>query len=801
MAKEYDFSDFDEPVKKPEYDFSDFDDKAEPELLHTIGAKVQSGTNLGFLDELSGAYEALGQKMGLKGVGNITGREESPEPSSGNWMLDAARIKGMPRIMTDAEQAKAKDFSDVYTQTRDAERNQQAEMTKAHPTTSFLSELAGGMVSLPMGGATSLGKLALEGSKIGALAGLGTSEADLTEGDIGGAIADTAIGAGIGGVVAPAAAKVLPVVGKGLKYIGGKAVDIIPGANNLIEAFKRAKAGEKIASPKALESKIEAMQGAVEKEIMPALKTIEGGKEAAAKTLQKDYQSTQKMIEDHVDDLVKLEENTQIAANVAEHKKLVQEVVDKAEAVQKLNSKQRANVKNVYEYVENEADKIGLVVDTNPAMTTFYNALKNDPTLQAKDMKSALKNIALGLKDNVSVKDYLALDRKLRDITGDPAVLKAASAAKKELRKAFNSSVDNSGRTDLSELLLDSNSKWSALDSIEAYIKNIVPEKGNMKDIVENATIATVKSFSEPRKELAVARSQNFRDLLGKVLPNKEIPQLPQQFAAPETAENVIKMLEDLGQRVEANKAFKPSPTPKADILATNPEYQQLGDLLTKNKQEVPEIFPKLFNNKGQENVASFLETPGALEEMQQLFKTSRTGTETNKVEAKIKLDQMFKVIQQQNPIKAILLKSKLADMNKGIELSEKALKKSLLDNGSLLQKVIGTGEAGLIRLGEGLGVGAKAISDVSGKTLAKTGNTLAKTGETLGKLVGQEEFMAKLPQIANHFATIGMEKYSTMLNKMQSSSPSTRKALIYTLVQEPAFRREIEKFNLEPVK
>lgn len=767
---------------KPKFDPNlPFESVDEPSLGETITGKLASGGILGFIDELAGGLEAGGQVIGLKGLG---GKLKDIGLSDEGPTLDYDTLKN------------------AYQSARNAERQQQAAMAKAHPTTSFLSELAGGAVSMPMGGgAATLGKLAVEGAKIGAIAGLGTSEADLTDGDIGGAIVDTGIGAGIGGIAAPVVSKALPIVGKGLKYVGGKAVDIIPGANDLIEAFKRARAGEKIASPKALKTKIEAMQGAIEKEVMPALKTVEGGKEAAAKTLQKDYQSTQKMIETHADDLVALEEKTQIATNAAEHKKLVQEVVDTAEDIQKLNSKQRHNVKKQYDYVENEADKAGLVVDTTPAMTTFYNTLKNDPKLKAEDMKEALKNVALGLKENASVKEYLEFYRKLRNITGDPTVLKAASAARKELRNSFNSTIDNSGRQDLSELLTDANSKWSALDTIETYIKNIVPEKDNMKDIVENATIATVKSFSEPGKELAVARSQNFRDILGKVLPNKEIAQLPQEFAAPETAASVIQKLEDLGQRVEANKAFKPSPIPKADILATNPEYQQLGDLLTKTKQKVPDIFPKIFGNKGQENVASFLETPGALEEMLQLFKASRTGVETSKVEAKIKLDQMFKAMQQENPTKAILLKSKLADMSKGIELSEKALKKTLLDNGSLLQKAIGTGEAGLIRLGEGLGAGTKAAIDLSGKALSKTGDTLVKTGETLAKLIGNDEFVAKLPEMANKFNSKGMEKYAAMLNKIHVSPPHMRKALIYTLVQEPEFRREMDKFNLEPAK
>jgi len=875
----------------------------------------------------------LNSKKNTEAVDDISGIESALRGAAQGASLGFAdeATAGVESLFTDK----------TYTQARDESRAAYEAAKNANPNTYLAGELGGGVATafipgLNLAKGASLAKMAAQGAGIGAAAGLGASEADLTEGELGGALADTAIGAGLGAVAAPVIAaipKVASLGAKGLKGTGEFLVEKTPGARSLIDSFKRAKAGEKIASKEALASKTASLQNVIEKEITPALKAVEGGEElrvksllkeigekqteidesirlglkkraegqkAKLKSLKADYEATQKSIEQHIgeevsgaydteksllaksqaeynqnlkdiekqtDKLLELQKQEQIATNTKEHHKIVQETVDTAEKIQNIHTDAQKSVKSQYDFVENEAEKSGVVVDTTKAMSTFFEILKNDTKITALEMKNALKKMAPYQKDSPSVKDYLEFKRELEKITGSDAVLTAKGAAKKDLHSAFNAAIEKSGRDDLKQILLDANRKWSALRTIEAgYIKNIVPKKDISKNFVENATIATVKSFGEPGKDLAVSRAQNFRDVLGKLLPNEEIPQLPKEFVAPETAESIIQRLDDLGARRQKIESFTPTVASREEALASNPEamkikellneleqrklanvapdksyvekalganvdytkvnekiarlkavelplgtaeglaaakqkslaanpeYQQLGDLLAKTKQEVPEVFSKLFGNQGQENVASFLETPGALEKVQQIFKNSRIGTESTKVEAQLDLDKMFDAISKTNPEQATALKAKLTDMSRGLELTEKSLKTSLLDNGSLLHKAMGTGEAAAIRLGEGLGAGSKAVSDFSGKALVKT-------GETLNKLIGNDAFVAKLPEMANHFASKGMGKFAAMLNKIHSSPIGMRKALIYTLVQEPEFRREIKKFNLEPVK
>lgn len=92
------------------------------------------------------------------------------------------------------------DLMKEYQSKRDDLRATMAKIKAANPKTFMASELGGGLVS---GGAfggvpKTMGKASLQGASMGAIAGLGGSNADLTRGDYKGAAYDTAIGTGLG---------------------------------------------------------------------------------------------------------------------------------------------------------------------------------------------------------------------------------------------------------------------------------------------------------------------------------------------------------------------------------------------------------------------------------------------------------------------------------------------------------------------------------------------------------------------------------------------------------------------------
>jgi hypothetical protein len=135
--------------------------------------KFAQGASFGLTDELAGGLEAVGSKLGMRGLGGqITDiRRESPEEDK-------------------------QSFADVYRQRRDQNRLRQEAETRAFPRTAMGSELAGAVTSGMLTGnpASLAGKVGL-GAGEAALQGFGSSEADT----LGGLARDTAVAGSLGG--------------------------------------------------------------------------------------------------------------------------------------------------------------------------------------------------------------------------------------------------------------------------------------------------------------------------------------------------------------------------------------------------------------------------------------------------------------------------------------------------------------------------------------------------------------------------------------------------------------------------
>lgn len=146
----------------------------EPEISQTESGLrgLAQGASMGFADEVSGGVEALWNKA-----------------------------KGDPGT-----------FADLYKKYRDESRANFKSAEEANPNTYMAGQIGGavGTALIPGMGGANIAKLAAQG----AAQGLGSSEADLTEGDIAGAARDTAIG-GATGAVAGAAGKALSKIPMG----------------------------------------------------------------------------------------------------------------------------------------------------------------------------------------------------------------------------------------------------------------------------------------------------------------------------------------------------------------------------------------------------------------------------------------------------------------------------------------------------------------------------------------------------------------------------------------------------------
>jgi hypothetical protein len=181
------------------------------------------GATLGFGDEAAAAIETgVAQVPGLRDVAQKL-HDPSLPPINANDASQSAVTDLVARIR--GEQAPARVG---YQERREALRQKNALAALANPKTYFGAELGGGFLAPIPGsslaqGATllpRLGQAAKTGAKIGAAAGLGTSEADLTKGELGAAANDVLRGAVVGAVAAPVAT----AVGSGLARTGQRLV-------------------------------------------------------------------------------------------------------------------------------------------------------------------------------------------------------------------------------------------------------------------------------------------------------------------------------------------------------------------------------------------------------------------------------------------------------------------------------------------------------------------------------------------------------------------------------------------------
>lgn len=180
-------------------------DRAEPEpkkygTAETAIMQGLQGATGNFLDEISGAGEAAGRAVGVKGLGGSFGdvgfSDEGPT-------LDWETLR------------------DAYRNARDKKRGVLKEQSEESPALSMGANLAGAVAS-PLNKLTGGLSLAGGGALLGGVNALGASESE----DFPGMAQDTAIGAGVGGALGKAVDVASPYIQKGIEKVGGGAKDL-----------------------------------------------------------------------------------------------------------------------------------------------------------------------------------------------------------------------------------------------------------------------------------------------------------------------------------------------------------------------------------------------------------------------------------------------------------------------------------------------------------------------------------------------------------------------------------------------
>jgi len=282
MSKKFDDNLFEDvPYDAPEMDDSLFEDVAyhEPEKMGKIEAGARGaaqGLTFDFADEIQAALEATGKDIGS--VLGLTDPVEGEEPVT----FDE---QGRPIIPKSSGKYYKERLEDIRKDYKKAAEDQ--------PVAYYGSDIAAGMLPALLtggaGAAAAVGKTAMKqgakaavkpavkaakiGGAMGLATGSGISEADLTEGDVGGFAKDVAIGgiSGAGlGAVTPALAKVGGKVARKTGEIAKGIARALPGAEAAELAFKAGTKGIGV-SQKAILDEAEKVAAKLNDKIMKVL--------------------------------------------------------------------------------------------------------------------------------------------------------------------------------------------------------------------------------------------------------------------------------------------------------------------------------------------------------------------------------------------------------------------------------------------------------------------------------------------------------------------------------------------------
>lgn len=206
---------------------------AGPTAGEALARGVGQGATLGFMDELAGVTQAAADQ-GILGT---------LFPLSKPLMYAAQIAAGRPlgeEIGGAGEEAKRRGLGPLeqYREARDAERAASARAQEAHPVEFGVAQLAGG---LPL--AVASGPSMRAATALGAAAGLGGAEGDLTRGEVLPALAQTAVGAGLGA----AGQKVGQQLARPISWLAQRAGKGVAEAAGKLQELARGRFGKEVA--------------------------------------------------------------------------------------------------------------------------------------------------------------------------------------------------------------------------------------------------------------------------------------------------------------------------------------------------------------------------------------------------------------------------------------------------------------------------------------------------------------------------------------------------------------------------
>lgn len=761
-------SDFD---PKDIHDAGDFDsadihsEQSAPEVskLESALRGAEQGSSFGLYDELAGGLSGAGRALGIK---NLGGR-----------LSDIGLAEGGPTLNPE-------ELLNAYRATRDTERTRAETAAKANPYTTAAAGLAGGL-AVPMGPLGSLFGTAAKGAPLaakvamgaknaivpGAIAGAGLSNADLTEGDIGGLAADTAAG-GVGGAVIGGA---LPMAGaalskgkemitEGAKAAGRKVMSSAEGIlpETPLEIYKRMlNEGVDVTSPEFYGKVGKEAEQTIGEVSAPMVKKIETQK--AAQEAQKVAQAADVVkLEGEIADLNQIASSamnrSQSKAQVASADELAQLAADQEsfaqEAQKKLNTVNKL-IKRQFDHNDKAVLQTGIKLDNTPIVSTLEQSML-DRGATPDDVRAVMKKVTPYFGDD-SLAAYKNLKADLYNLFNhkDYVVRGAAKQAYGQLNDMASNNLRQAGFETLANNISQTNKSWGNMRQLEdQFISNI----SKNADDIGAGTAGVIKKYANETDIAKIADQNKFEKLLknAMTIPGKQAPATGPQGTA---AEDMIHQLRSLGQRARDVKV------PEEVPLLPNPKLAQLEQQLAQVKGQVPPEITGLPMN---------MTSPEAVQkEVTNLL--PKVGTQSGNIGAEGKLDQIFNFLKNEvGPDQAQALQEKATKTAKDLKL------RSAVHGGS--DESIPTSTAGL------------ALKGVGGidKAAAKLGKALLPKAMKVQDLAKSSP--EDLTQLAGQFEATGAKPYAKVLNDASKASEVSRNAIIFGLMQQPDFRKYFNK-------
>ena len=651
---------------------------------------AQKGTTFGFNDELAAISGAVGAKKG----------------------------------------GDKRDFMDIYRDILGTVRKEQKHVEEEAPIATLGGELAGGLLTgsmLPIGAlgkgasfGSKLGQAAKVGAAYGAISGLGSSEADLTKGQVGQAAKDVA-GSAAGGAILGGG---LQTLGSGLSALGSGAMDILSSFStpkDVIETFKKSRAGI---------------------ELLGKVNEFAGKNKAIASdiidTLENLRNLSGKFMSGHINEI----EATQGKINFI---KEVNELQAKAESMIPKSAQEEADIntfkKSLNRLIQRESEKIvssgefsklPSIAPEEQALQKVTKQTAKNATKEKLELNNIMEQLRSGKFEPEQVEGLIARAKKLSEIqthyppenlpeniTGMnvqavnrqgavPIVEPIApmSQAAKPGINTMSSNISTIGRgeltpTEINDQLIQINAALKG-KNISAANKSLL---NNLKDIL-TSKLEQAGQIAGPKGEEAIAGYNAAKNAFGTVAEGQQKLGLPGYFGAR------------TGDEEKATDR----------LLGYVQQYSKEG---SKGKLKLDAVLDDLEK-----------QFPGSSQRLRSMI---QEGSLNERLSKELSSTSAL----SQNPISA-------------------TAKASSLQTARLLGKSIGAVEAVPATISKKLTDMGKTIYDASPETLQKLADVATSKGKKFGSTIGQ---MSQAPE-------------------------AKRRAVLFTLMQQPDFREFIREYT-----